>query len=97
LNVFLLLFQSEEIRTKMEGEKSNSLTVANRAGPLVLAHRSVAELKLSPKNPRVHTPRQIRQIARSIATFGFIVPVLIDAQGNVIAGHGRVLAARLLG
>jgi len=54
-------------------------------------------LNLDPKNPRVHTKKQIRQIARSIETFGFNVPVLIDARGQLIAGHGRVMTARLLG
>ena len=54
-------------------------------------------MRLNPDNPRVHSSRQIRQIACSIETFGFIVPVLVDAHGNVMAGHGRVLAARLLG
>ena len=39
----------------------------------------------------------VRLIANSIATFGFNVPVLIDAEDNVIAGHGRLLAARRLG
>ena len=63
---------------------------------IVLVYRPIAELQLNPKNPRAHSPRQIRQIARSIETFGFIVPVLVDAVGSVIAGHGRVLAARLL-
>ena len=48
-------------------------------------------------NPRTHSPRQIRQIADSIEAFGFTNPVLIDAEGRVIAGHGRVLAARRLG
>ena len=60
-------------------------------------YRLLSELKLDPKNPRSHSPRQIRQIARSIETFGFIVPVLVDASGKVIAGHGRILAAQLLG
>jgi DNA modification methylase len=48
-------------------------------------------------NPRHHSRRQIRQIAKSIQTFGFNVPVLIDAQGNVIAGHGRLQACLELG
>jgi DNA methylase/ParB-like nuclease domain len=65
--------------------------------PIRIVYRLIAELKLDPMNPRVHTPRQIRQIARSIETFGFNVPVLIDARGKVIAGHGRVLASQLLG
>jgi DNA modification methylase len=62
-----------------------------------IIYRSVEDLKLDPKNPRSHRPRQIRQIARSIVEFGFLVPILIDASGKVIAGHGRLLAARQLG
>jgi hypothetical protein len=49
------------------------------------------------ENARVHGPRQIARIADSIAAFGFNVPVLIDGKGAVLAGHGRVLAARRLG
>ncbi len=48
-------------------------------------------------NARVHTLRQVVRIADSIAAFGFNVPVLIDGSGGVLAGHGRVLAARRLG
>jgi ParB-like chromosome segregation protein Spo0J len=65
--------------------------------PLSIIYRNVTDLKLAPGNPRIHSPKQIRQIARSIEAFGFNVPVLIDAEMGVIAGHGRVLAARLLG
>jgi DNA modification methylase len=57
----------------------------------------LAELKLDARNPRLHSPKQIKQIARSIEAFGFNVPVLVDAAGQVIAGHGRVLACRQLG
>jgi ParB-like chromosome segregation protein Spo0J len=49
------------------------------------------------RNARVHVPRQVARIADSIAAFGFNVPVLIDEKGGVLAGHGRVLAARRLG
>ena len=59
--------------------------------------RKVADLKLQSWNPRKHTKKQIRQIAKSIQAFGFNVPVLIDRNSNVIAGHGRILACRLLG
>jgi ParB-like chromosome segregation protein Spo0J len=59
--------------------------------------RPLAELKLDARNPRLHSPKQIKQIARSIEAFGFNVPVLVDAAGQVIAGHGRVLACRQLG
>ena len=62
-----------------------------------ISYRPIAELKLDPSNPRAHSPRQIRQIARSIESFGFNVPVLIDGTGKIIAGHGRVLACTRLG
>lgn len=47
-------------------------------------------------NARTHSPKQIRQIARSIERFGFNNPVLVDDDGQIIAGHGRVEAAKLL-
>jgi DNA modification methylase len=61
---------------------------------LKIIYRRIEELKPNPANPRRHTRRQIRQIGKSLKAFGFIVPVLIDNDGNIIAGHGRVLAAR---
>ena len=64
---------------------------------IAVIYRSIRDLKPDPKNPRVHTKHQVRQIARSIEAFGFNVPVLIDGGGNVIAGHGRVLACKTLG
>jgi ParB-like chromosome segregation protein Spo0J len=69
----------------------------DKAGRMAVIYRPIAELKLDPKNPRVHGRRQIRQIARSIEAFGFNVPVLVDADHKVIAGHGRVMACRQLG
>lgn len=50
-----------------------------------------------PRNPRLHSKRQIQQIARSIEAFGFNVPILIDRNSQLIAGHGRLEACRLLG
>jgi len=58
---------------------------------------SVASLKPYANNPRTHSKKQIRQIADSIEEFGFTNPVLTDGSGNIIAGHGRIEAARLLG
>lgn len=49
------------------------------------------------RNSRTHSDAQVAQIASSIKEFGFTNPVLIDGQGGIIAGHGRVLAARKLG
>src|SRR6516225_3908273 len=64
---------------------------------LEIIYRSVDGLRPDPNNPRCHSKKQIRQIAQSIKTFGFNVPILIDRDGNVVAGHGRLLAARELG
>lgn len=65
--------------------------------PLAITERTVTSLKVCAQNARKHSPKQIDQIARSIATFGFINPVLIDEEGEIIAGHGRFLAAQLRG
>jgi ParB-like chromosome segregation protein Spo0J len=62
-----------------------------------IVYRAVDLLKPDPANPRLHSKKQIRQIANSIKAFGFNVPVLVDAELNVIAGHGRLLACRELG
>ncbi|HEY1242191.1 MAG TPA: DNA methyltransferase [Bryobacteraceae bacterium] len=49
------------------------------------------------RNPRTHSDAQVRQIAASIREFGFVNPVLVDSTDGIIAGHGRLLAARSLG
>jgi DNA modification methylase len=54
-------------------------------------------LKPRTNNPRTHTKKQIEQIAASIKEFGFLNPVLIDGSDGIIAGHGRVEAAKLVG
>jgi DNA modification methylase len=64
---------------------------------LKVIYRSVEELKLDPANPRVHSKKQIRQIGNSIEAFDFNVPILVDRDGNVIVGHGRLLACREIG
>jgi len=64
---------------------------------LSITYRQIDEVKPDPKNPRTHKPKQVRQIANSIRQFGFVAPILVDGNGNVVAGHGRLLAARQLG
>src|SRR2546428_5838873 len=49
------------------------------------------------RNPRTHSDAQVAQIAASIAEFGFNNPILVDTKAGIIAGHGRLLAARKLG
>ena len=67
------------------------------AARLAVRYQPIDALRLDPRNPRLHSRKQVRQIANSIASFGFNVPVLIDAEQRVIAGHGRILAAKELG
>lgn len=57
----------------------------------------VARLVPSARNARTHSAAQVDQIAASIREWGWTTPALIDEKGNVIAGHGRILAARKLG
>src|SRR5262252_10685290 len=64
---------------------------------LEIIYRRIDELKPDAANPRRHNKQQIRQIANSIEAFGFNVPILIDRDGNIIAGHGRWLGCRELG
>jgi DNA modification methylase len=60
-------------------------------------YTAVRELRPHPNNARTHSRKQVKQIAKSIETFGFCTPVLIDDGKQIIAGHGRVEAAKLLG
>jgi len=59
-------------------------------------NRPTHSLRPYPGNARTHSPKQIKQIARSIERFGFNNPVLVDDDDQIIAGHGRVEAAKLL-
>ncbi|MCK8787251.1 ParB N-terminal domain-containing protein [Roseomonas sp. NAR14] len=59
--------------------------------------RAVAALLPYAGNARTHSPEQVAQIAASILEFGFVAPVLVDERGELIAGHGRLLAAKSLG
>lgn len=61
-----------------------------------LERRTVASLVPNAKNARWHSNDQVRQLAASISAFGFTIPVLVDEADQIIAGHGRVLAAQHL-
>ena len=66
-------------------------------GNLSIIYRKISELKPYPRNARTHSRKQIKQIAAAIGEFGFTNPVLIDENDQIIAGHGRVRAAKQLG
>jgi ParB-like chromosome segregation protein Spo0J len=75
----------------------------NKASPLVspsrlaITYRPVVDLIPDPHNARTHSKRQIDQIRASIEAFGFTNPILADPEGHIIAGHGRLQAARAMG
>jgi len=80
----------------MPADRAPTATPKDAPG-LAVRWLPVAALAPDPSNARRHPEGQIRRIADSIAAFGFNVPVLIDRERRVVAGHGRVLAARRLG
>jgi ParB-like chromosome segregation protein Spo0J len=71
----------------MKGEKT----------PLAVRYVALDALIPYARNSRTHSDEQIAQLAASLREFGFTNPVLVDAENGIIAGHGRVLAARKLG
>src|SRR3954469_12125442 len=68
-----------------------------QAGRLRLEHWPIERLMPSPRNARTHSDAQIAEIAGSIRAFGFTNPILVGEDGDVVAGHGRLAAARQLG
>ena len=66
-------------------------------GTLNIQYKPISELRARSTNSRRHSQKQLAQIAASITAYGFTVPVLIDEDGILIAGHGRLEAAKLIG
>lgn len=77
----------------MRKKKTNNIRVTGEK----LEMRNMESIKPYERNARIHGPEQIEQIRKSLREFGFVSPVLIDSEGNLIAGHGRVEAAKLEG
>ena len=62
-----------------------------------LEMRAVADLIPYARNARIHSEEQITQLRSSVREFGCVAPVLIDTDGNILAGHGRLMAAKAEG
>jgi ParB-like chromosome segregation protein Spo0J len=62
-----------------------------------ITYLAIDQFKSNPDNARTHSPAQIRKLAKSIRAHGFITPVVVDRNNAVVAGHGRLEAARHLG
>lgn len=65
--------------------------------PWPIAMVPLRDLRPAPRNARTHSKKQIRQIAASMGRFGVINPIIVDANGRIVAGHARAEAAKLLG
>jgi len=76
---------------------SEKILMKSDTSELSIAYLRIEDLRSNSRNSRTHSKRQLRQIADSIKTFGFANPVLLDRNNTVVAGHGRVAAAKLLG
>ena len=74
-----------------------ALAAQAAARPLTVVYRPTASLVPDPRNARTHPKRQIEQIIASIGAFGFTNPILADPEGRLIAGHGRLRAAKEMG
>ena len=72
-------------------------SVLSKYTDLEVVYLPIEDLKPYKGNPRTHSTKQIRQISQSIETFGFTNPILLDDDRGIIAGHGRLEAAKLLG
>ena len=82
----------------MAGAKAKAAPTPGVKWPAdAIERRKVSALIPYARNARTHSDAQVAQIAASIREWGWTNPVLIDAEGGLIAGHGRVLAARKLG
>src|SRR5260370_4278915 len=81
----------------LQTPNSSQSTAHNTIQAAAIEPMPVASLRPYPGNARTHSKKQIRQIADSIRHFGFTNPVLIGEDGGILAGHGRVEAAKLLG
>jgi ParB-like chromosome segregation protein Spo0J len=63
---------------------------------LKVSYIQIGKLVPDPRNARTYSKKQVAQIAESISAFGFTNPVITDPEGNIIAGHGRLRAAKEL-
>ena len=69
---------------------------SHRPEELAVAYWPLDRLVPYARNARTHSAEQVAEIAGSIRAFGFVNPILVGEDGDVIAGHGRLAAARLL-
>lgn len=89
-----------EVHQPVVGEaafrEADARTLVQPFAPMV-EQRQIADLIVNARNARTHSTRQVEQIAASIRTFGFLIPIVVNDKGVVLAGHGRLRAAQRAG
>ena len=89
---------AKRAQSRRAGKESGAVAATEARWPAdPVERRPVAALVPYARNARTHSDEQVAQIAASIREFGWTMPVLVDEAGTIIAGHGRLLAARRLG
>src|SRR5689334_18410335 len=83
------------LRNKHRMSKDDNYSEFDRK--LAIENHPVSALRANPRNARTHGKKQVKMIAESMKAFGFTNPVLIDEDRMILAGHGRVEAAKQLG
>ena len=89
--------QGEQTPPRETSPSSEPSDAARRHSRRKLRWMPIARLVPNPRNPRKHSRSQVRALARSIESFGFNAPVLVDKDFVIVVGHGRVEAAKLAG
>ena len=88
-------------QVRMSGLQRSMTTTIQASRLVALADRielwPIDHLRPYERNPRTHSDGQVDQIAASMVEFGWTIPILIDENAGILAGHGRLLAARKLG
>ncbi|MBP1034849.1 ParB N-terminal domain-containing protein [Serratia fonticola] len=73
------------------------MTTVKKQEKLAIVYKSLDSMMVYAKNARTHSPEQVEKIIGSIKKYGWTNPILLDESGQVIAGHGRLLAAEKIG
>ena len=82
----------DQLKTETEADDIKPIKAVDK-----IVNKSVNELIPYDRNPRVHPDSQIKQLQNSIREWGWTIPILIDEESNVVAGHGRLFAAQDMG
>jgi DNA modification methylase len=83
-------------RRRISGQRDGAPAAQVMPSKTKIQIRSIRQIKPNPHNAKTHPVKQVRQIANSMVVFGFTNPLLVNERGELIAGHGRYKAAKLL-